>query len=75
MVLAPGEVGGRKKTPWITVPRLRVLFARLLDRRPSGLADLLEEVNEVLRRNEEARIYHWLKTHGKYPPSRRKPDS
>ena len=54
---------------------MRVLFARLLHRPPSGLEVILEEVNDVLRRNEEARIYHWIKTHGKFPPSRRKPDS
>jgi hypothetical protein len=52
-----------------------VIFARLLHRPPGGLAAILEEVNDVLRRNEEARIYHWIKTHGKFPPSRRKPDS
>jgi hypothetical protein len=54
---------------------VRQIFARLLRRPPSGLVAILEEVNDVLRRNEEARIYHWLETHGKFPPSRRKPDS
>jgi len=57
------------------VPQVRQIFARLLRRPPSGLVAILEEVNDVLRRNEEARIYHWLETHGKFPPSRRKPDS
>jgi hypothetical protein len=57
------------------VPQLRVIFARLLHRPPNGLADILEEVNDVLRRTEEARIYHWLENHGQFPPSRRKPDS
>jgi hypothetical protein len=75
VVFVPGEDGGRKKTPWITLPQLRVLLARLLHRPPSGWAAILAEVNAVLRRNEEARIYHWIDAHGKLPPSRRKPDS
>lgn len=54
---------------------MRVLFARLLHRPPSGLAAILAEVNDVLRRNEEARLYHWIDAQGKLPPSRRKPDS
>ena len=57
------------------MPQLRVIFARLLHRPPSGLAEILEEVNEVLRRNEEARIYHYVQSHGRFPPSRRKPES
>jgi hypothetical protein len=57
------------------VPQLRVIFAELLSHRPRGLAAIVEEVNAVLRRNEEARIYHWFKTHGQFPPSRQKPDS
>lgn len=57
------------------MPQLRVIFARLLHRPPSGLAAILEEVNDVLRRSEEARIYHWVETHGRFPPSRKKPDS
>jgi hypothetical protein len=56
------------------VPQVRVVFGRLLHRPPSGLADILAEINDVLRRNEEVRIYHYLEAHGKFPPSRRKPD-
>jgi len=52
-----------------------MIFARLLHRPPSGLAAILEEVNEVLQRNEEARIYHYLHHHGRFPPPRRRPDS
>jgi endonuclease III len=55
------------------VPQLRVIFARLLHRPSHELEEILEEVNDVLRRNEEARIHHWLTAHGKFPPSRRKP--
>jgi len=47
-----------------------MIFARLLHRPPSGLAAILEEVNDVLRRTEEARIYHWIETHGEFPPPR-----
>jgi hypothetical protein len=52
-----------------------MIFARLLHRPPSGLTAIVEEVNDVLRRTEEARIYHWIETHGEFPPSRLKPDS
>ena len=34
---------------------------------PEGI---LRELNAVLRRNEEARIYHWFKRTGGYPPRR-----
>ena len=33
-----------------------------------------EEVSRVLRRTEEARIYHWHKATGKFPPRRGRPD-
>jgi hypothetical protein len=59
---------------WITVPQLRVIFAWVLERRPKTLAGLLAVVNDVLRRTEEARIYHWVKVTGEFPPSRREPD-
>jgi hypothetical protein len=64
-----------KKTPWITVPPLRLIFARLLCRPAEDLETILEEVNAVLRRTEEARIYHWRRTTGRFPPPRRRPDS
>ena len=56
------------------MPQLRVMFARLLHPPPKGLVNILNDINDVLRRNEEARIYHWVGTHGEFPPSRRKPD-
>jgi len=56
------------------VPQLRVIFAWVLERRPTTLAGILEEVNAVLRRTEEARIYHWVNATGEFPPSRRAPD-
>jgi len=52
-----------------------MIFGRLLFRPPTGLAAILEEVNAVLQRNEEARIYHWVNQHGEFPPSRGVPDS
>lgn len=51
-----------------------MVFARQLHRPSQRLMDILEEVNDVLRRTEAARIYHWIETHGEFPPSRRKPD-
>jgi hypothetical protein len=59
---------------WITVPQLRVIFAWMLERRPTTLAGIVAEVNTVLRRTEEARIYHWVDATGEFPPSRREPD-
>jgi hypothetical protein len=59
---------------WITVPQLRVIFAWVLERRPTTLAGIVAEVNTVLRRTEEARIYHWVNATGEFPPSRRTPD-
>ena len=56
------------------MPQLRVIFAWVLHRRPTTLAEILEEVSDVLRRTEEARIYHWVNATGEFPPSRRAPD-
>jgi hypothetical protein len=56
------------------VPQLRVIFAWVLERRPTTLAGILAEVNAVLRRTEEARIYHWVDATGEFPPSRRELD-
>jgi hypothetical protein len=56
------------------VPQLREVFARLLQAEPPSARQIAEEVSRVLRRNEEARIYHWYKTTGKFPPRRGHPD-
>ena len=61
-------------TPALTVPQLRELIARLLQRYPPSAAEIAAEVNRVLRRNEEARIYHWHAKTGKFPPPRRPPE-
>ena len=52
-----------------------MIFAWVLEHRPTTLAGILEEVNAVLRRTEEARIYHWVNATGEFPPSRHEPDN
>ena len=37
-------------------------------------AQIAEQVSQVLRRNEEARIYHWFAETGTFPPPRTRPD-
>jgi hypothetical protein len=58
----------------LTVPQMRAVFARLLQREPPGPEKIAEEVSRVLRRNEEARIYHWYRATGRFPPRRGQPD-
>ena len=58
----------------MTVPQLREVFARLLQPERPSLERTAEVVSRVLRRNEEARIYHWYKATGKFPPRRGRPD-
>jgi hypothetical protein len=53
---------------------MREVLARLLQPEPPSVARIAEEVSRVLRRNEEARIYHWYKATGKFPPRRGQPD-
>jgi hypothetical protein len=58
----------------MTVPQVREIFARLLLPQPPSMAQIAEQVSQVLRRNEEARIYHWYAETGTFPPPRRRPD-
>jgi hypothetical protein len=58
----------------VTVPQLREVFARLLQPRPPSAQQIAEEVSRVLRRNEEARIYHWYARTKTFPPRRGQPD-
>jgi hypothetical protein len=51
-----------------------VIFARLLRKPPPSPEQIVEEINSVLVRNEESRIYHWWKQHKKLPPRRQAPD-
>jgi hypothetical protein len=53
---------------------MREVFARLLHPRPASVRQIAEEISRVLRRNEEARIYHWYAATGKFPPRRGQPD-
>jgi SRSO17 transposase len=64
----------KKKTPALTVPQVREVFARLLQPDPPGPGRIAAAVSRVLRRNEEARIYHWHAATGKFPPRRGWPD-
>ena len=61
------------KTPALTVPQMREIFARLLLPTPPSAARIAEEISTVLRRNEEARIYHWYAETQTYPPRRPQP--
>jgi hypothetical protein len=55
----------------LTVAQLRQVFSRLLRNPPPSPGQIAEEVNRVLQRNEEARIYHWHHKTKAFPPRRR----
>jgi SRSO17 transposase len=65
------RLGG--KTPAVTVPQVRAIFTELLREPGAHPERIAEVVSQVLRRNEEARIYHWHEATGKYPPRRPRP--
>jgi len=46
------------------------VFTKLLQEPAAGAARIAEVVSQVLRRNEESRIYHWHAATGGYPPRR-----
>lgn len=46
------------------------VFTSLLRNPPPTAGQIARKVSDVLRRNEEARIYAWHKLTGKYPPPR-----
>ena len=58
----------------MTVPQLRAVFGRLLQAMPPSAEQIAEEVSRVLRRTEEARIYHWYAATKQLPPRRGRPD-
>jgi SRSO17 transposase len=58
------------RTPALTVSVLREVFSRVLALGRLTLAGIVREMNETLRRTEEARIYHWVANTGQYPPRR-----
>jgi SRSO17 transposase len=63
----------QQTTPALTVSVLREVFSRVLALGRLTLPGIVRELNEVLRRTEEARIYHWVTNTGKYPPRRTVP--
>jgi hypothetical protein len=67
------RVGG--KTRAVTVSQVREIFTRLLRVPAPGPRRIAEEVTRVLRRKEEARIYHWHAATGPIPPRRPPPDT
>ena len=50
--------------------QVRAVFTALLRKRPATAVEIAKEVSDVLRRNEEARIYHWHAETGAFPPRR-----
>lgn len=60
----------QETTPALTVSVLREVFSRVFALERLTLEGIVRELNEVLRRTEEARIYHWMANTGKYPPRR-----
>jgi SRSO17 transposase len=63
----------QETTPGLTVSVLREVFSRVLALGRLALEGIVRELNEVLRRTEEARIYSWVANTGKYPPRRAVP--
>jgi hypothetical protein len=54
----------------MTVSVVREAFSRLIALRELSLAAIVRELEETLRRKEEARIYHYFHNTGAYPPRR-----
>ena len=69
----PSGCGWGKKTPAVTVPQVRTIFTELQQEPSASPQRVAEVVSQVLRRNEEARIYHCLQATGEYPPRRPRP--
>jgi hypothetical protein len=57
----------------VTVSQVRSIFTELLRQPSPSVERIAEVVSGVLRRNEEARIYHWHQRTGALPPRRPKP--
>jgi hypothetical protein len=54
----------------VTAPQIQEIFLLLLRDPKPTFAQIARRVSEVLRRNEESRIYEWHKKTGGYPPAR-----
>ena len=63
----------QETTPALTVSVLREVFSRVLALARLTRESIVRELNETLRRTEEARIYYWVHRTGKYPPRRALP--
>ena len=59
----------------MTVSQVREVFTRLLRVPAPGPERIAAEVSRVLWRKEAARIYHWHKATGGFPPRRPPPDT
>jgi hypothetical protein len=57
------------------VPQVREIFSALLRHPPPSPRRIARVVSDVLRRNQEARIYHWHASTGRFPPPRNHFDS
>ena len=57
----------------MTVPQVRAIFTELLHIPAAGPEQIAAVINRTLRRTEQARIYHWYKATGEFPPRRPKP--
>ncbi len=53
----------------MTVQQVRQIFSRLLRKRPPTAREIAFQITQVLRRNVEARIYHWFAATARYPPA------
>lgn len=56
--------------PAVTTPQIHQIFSRLLRNPKPTSAQIARQVSDVLRRNEESRIYAYHKQTGDYPPRR-----
>ena len=56
--------------PAVTTPQIQQIFSLLLRKPAPTAAQIAATVSDVLRRNEEARIYAWRQATGGYPPRR-----
>jgi len=68
VVPVPGPTDAGEKTAAVTVPQVREIFSRLLRHPPPSPRQIAAEVTAVLTRNEQARIYHWHASTGRFPP-------
>lgn len=64
----------QKKTPAMTVSTLGEVVSELMALQELTLEGIVNAANTTLRRKEEARIYHYFKKTGRYPPRRNSSD-